>query len=201
MTYKRRMDVFDAYDRFYQGTKVREDTWDYITVPKNAQEMKERYNLNFGNNIVPTDTDMIDRLFLAGVDMLAITGFYNSDTGTVIHLSEDEIYQGIKNAPKEVKIGNGKEQISCFKRLGNTRRKPIVQGGPTGAPLSEEQFRNIIQSYAQEPVVDTLVSGVLSAVKGHPTTANTPWEIKATMAEIRNVKDACYMAGRPGMGI
>ena len=59
----------------------------------------------------------------------------------------------------------------------------------------------MIESYVQEPVVDTIVSGVLNTVDGHPVTANTPWEIKATMAEIRHVREAMLKSQRPGMCI
>jgi len=193
--------VYEAFDRFMAGKKVREDTWDYVTVPTNALAVKEKYDIAFGNKIVSEDDDLSDRLFLAGVDMLERTGFYNINLGRALYITEDEIYEGIKKAPLKIKMGSGNERVSCKARHGNSKRKPIIQGGPTGAPVSESIFPQVMQSYAQEPVVDTLVSGILSTVSGHPATTNTPWEIKATLAEIRYVREACNMAGRPGMGI
>ena len=82
-------------------------------------------------------------------------------------------------------------------RKGNPARKPIVQGGPTGATVSEDVFLPMIQSYAQEPVVDTIVNGVMATINGIPATTNTPFEIKATLAEIRAVREACNRASRP----
>ena len=67
--------------------------------------------------------------------------------------------------------------------------------------MSEDIFVSMIKSYAQEPVVDTIVSGVLNTVNNHPATTNTPWEIRATMAEVRYVREACLMSQRPGMCI
>jgi len=201
MVAPRALDVYESFDRFASGKKVREDTWDYVTVPTNALAMKEKYNIVFENKIIPEDEDLIDRLFLAGVEMLAVTGFYNSNLGRALSVTDEEIFEGLKNAPRKIKMGRGNERISCKARRGNVRRKPIIQGGPTGAPVSEEIFTAMMQSYAQETNVDTLVSGILNTVSGRPSTTNTPWEIKATLAEIRYVREACSMAGRPGMGI
>lgn len=195
------VDIFETYDRFANGKKVREDTWDYVTVPKNATAMREKYDIEFGSDVIPEDSDLIDRLFLAGVDMLISSGFYNTDMGRVLTLSEDDVWDGIKRAPKTVNIGSGNEQVACSRRYGNPRKKPVIQGGPTGAPVSEDIFSPMIQSYVQESLVDTLVSGVLSSTRGHPTMASTPWEIRATMAEVRSVRGAAAMCGRPGLGI
>lgn len=201
MSAQRSSDIFETFDRFNVGRKVREDSWDYSVVPTNAMLMKEKYNVEFGTDIISTDPDLLDRLFAAGIEMLATTGFYNTDSGRVLTLNEEEIYSGIKKSPKSVKIGNGNQQIVCSGRRGNSRKKPIIQGGPTGAPVSEEIFGSLIQSYAQEPVVDTLVSGVMSTVNGHAPSPGTPWEIRATMAEIRQIRQATAMSCRPGLGI
>lgn len=118
-----------------------------------------------------------------------------------MYLTEDEILEGIRKAPKKISLGYGKERVTCKSRHGNSQRRPIIEGGPTGAPVSEEIFSAMMQSYVQEPVVDTLVSGVLNTVCGQPATTNTPWEIRATLAEIRYVREACTLCGRPGMCI
>lgn len=201
MVAPRALDIYESFDRFASGKKVREDTWDYVTVPTNALAMKEKYKISFTDKIIPDDDDLKDRLFLAGIEMLVCTGFYNTNLGRVLSVSEEEIFEGLKKAPKKVKMGRGNERVSCKARKGNSKRKPIIQGGPTGAPVSEEIYQNMMQSYAQETAVDTLVSGILNTVSGRPSTTNTPWEIKATLAEIRYVREACSMAGRPGMGI
>lgn len=201
MTAKRYVDIYEAYDRFFEGERMREDQWDYVTVPNNAAAMKEKYKISFGKDIIPTDPDLCERLFLAGVDMLLTTGFYNTDLGRIMRISEDELFEGLKMAPTKLALGSGKDERDCLARHGNTRRKPVIQGGPTGAPVSENVFVPLIRSYAQEPVVDTIVSGVLNTVNDHAATTNTPWEIRATMAEIRYVREACLMSQRPGMCI
>jgi methylamine--corrinoid protein Co-methyltransferase len=193
--------IFETYDRFLNGKKTREDTWDYVTVPNNAALIKNKYNLEFGKKIIPEDKDEMDRLFQAGVEMLVTTGFFNPDLGRVMYVTEDEVFEGIKKAPKKLRLGRGKDEVVCERRRGNPPEKPIIQGGPTGAPISEDIFVTLMQGYAQEAIVDTLVSGVMSTVDGHAPTANTPWEIKATLAEVRAVREGMTRAERPGMAI
>jgi methylamine--corrinoid protein Co-methyltransferase len=193
--------IFEAHDRFINGKKTREDTWDYVTVPNNAAMIKSKYEIEFGKKIIPEDKELMNRLFRAGVEMLVVTGFFNPDIGKVMYVTEAEVFEGIKKAPKRLRLGRGKDEVICDRRRGNSSAKPIIQGGPTGAPISEDLFVSLMQGYAQEATVDTLVSGVMSTIDGHAPTANTPWEIKATLAEIRAVREGMARAERPGMAI
>jgi methylamine--corrinoid protein Co-methyltransferase len=201
MVVSKPISVFEAYDRFLDGKKTREDIWDYVTVPNNAAMIKNKYGIEFGRNIIPEDKDEMSQLFDAGVEMLVTTGFYNPDLGTVMQVTEAEVYEGIKKATRKLRLGRGRDEIMCERRRGNSPAKPVIQGGPTGAPVSEEIFVTMMQGYAQEATVDTLVSGVMSTVSGHASTANTPWEIKATLAEIRAMREGMARAERPGMAI
>jgi len=201
MTANKYVDIFDTYNRFIDGDRIAEEEWDYNIVPSTAALMRKRYKIDFTNGIIPEDQDLVDRLFLAGVDMLLTTGIYNIDTQTRMKITEDEIYEGLKMAPKKLTLGEGKDAVECNARRGNSIYKPIIEGGPTGAPVSEGIYTTLIESYAQEPMVDSIVSGVLSTVKGHDSVKNTPWEVRATMAELTYVHNALYSAGRPGMAI
>jgi methylamine--corrinoid protein Co-methyltransferase len=41
----------------------------------------------------------------------------------------------------------------------------------------------------------------MATIEGHSATTNTPWEIKAELAELRAVREARIRAGRPYMAI
>jgi len=184
-----------------KGKKVTEAEWDYGIIPQTAAAMKEKYKIKFGKEIIPEDKDLKNRLFQAGMDMLMTAGFFNADLGRVLHVTEEEIWDGIKKTPKWLLLGENRDAAKFEPRRGNEARKPIIQGGPTGAPVSEDVFVQVMQSYAQEAVVDTIVNGVMATFEGHPATTNTPWEIRAEMAELRSVREACIRAGRPYIAI
>ena len=50
-------------------------------------------------------------------------------------------------------------------------------------------------------IVDDLVNGVMTTVEGKPAKSKTPWEVRATMQELRATKEARTRAGRPGLGV
>ncbi len=201
MAVTRPLSVYETYQRSLKGSKLDEKEWDYKVIPQNATALKEKYKLHFGREFVPTDKETKERLFLAGMEMLVMTGIYNADTHRIVKVTEEEVRECLKKAPRSLVMGSGKDAADFSARKGNSKKKPVIQGGPTGAPVSEEMFIPLIQSFAQEAVVDTIVSGVMQTIEGVTVQTNTPWEIKATQAEIRAIREACRRAGRPGMGI
>ena len=202
MAATRALTIPDVYDRFVKGKKVKVEDWDYKITPENLTALKEKYNIKFDpKEIVPEDKDMVNRLFQAGLEMLVTVGYYNQDLGRVMHVTEEEVWEGIKKTPTKMIYGEGKDIARFYPRHGNSNVKPIIQGGPTGSPISEDVFVQVMQSYAQEGVVDTLVNGVMTTIEGHPAKTRTPYEIRATMAELRATKEARVRAGRPGLGV
>lgn len=201
MAAQRVLTITDVYDRFVKGKKVKAEDWDYKVIPENLTALKQKYNLSFGKDIIPEDKEVKENLFNAGLEMLVTTGFYCQDLGRVMHVTEEEVWEGIKKTPTKLILGEGKDIARFYPRHGNAPVKPIIQGGPTGSPISEDVFVQVMQSYAQEGVVDTLVNGVMTTIEGHPAKTRTPYEIRATMAELRATKEARVRAGRPGLGV
>lgn len=202
MAATRPLTIPDVYERFVKGKKVKVEDWDYQITPNNLTALKEKYKIKIDHDqIIPEDKDMINRLFQAGLEMLVTTGYYCQDLGRVMHVTEEEVWEGIKKTPTKLILGEGKDIARFYPRHGNSNVKPIIQGGPTGSPISEDVFVQVMQSYAQEGVVDTIVNGVMTTIEGKPAKTKTPYEIRATMAELRAVKEARVRAARPGMGV
>ncbi|UCF93785.1 MAG: monomethylamine:corrinoid methyltransferase, partial [Desulfobacterales bacterium] len=167
MAFKEKVGVFETYDRARTGPKVDEDEWDKKLTYQKANQLKEKYKLEFDRaKIIPTDTDMIDRLFQAGLEMLVDTGIYCMDTGRVIKYTEDEVMMAVAGAPRELTLGEGRDARKLAARSFDDSRPPLCQGGPTGAPVSEDIFVAMHEAYAREPLVDTIVNGVLSTING-----------------------------------
>jgi methylamine--corrinoid protein Co-methyltransferase len=201
MTFRKSFDCYDFYDRAKVGEKCTQDDWDLMTIPMKAMELKQKYGLNFKNEFIPTDRDMMGKLFQAGFDMLLECGIYCTDTHRIVKYTEDEIWDAINNVQKEFTLGTGRDAVHVSKRTVGDKKKPIIQGGPTGSPISEDVFMPVHMSYALEKEVDTIVDGVMTSVRGKPPIPKSPYEVLAAKTETRLIKQACAMAGRPGMGI
>jgi methylamine--corrinoid protein Co-methyltransferase len=194
-------DVFESYERALAGPKIDEAEWDRKVIPETASKLKEKYKLKFDKSqIIPTDEDMIDRLFQAGLEMLATCGTYCTDTGRVIKYTEDEIMMAMAGAPREVVIGEGRDARRMSGRRYDDPTPPLCQGGPTGAPVSEDIFIETHEAFAREPLVDCIVDGVFGTIYGHPLASHTPWDIAAAKSESLALREAVRRAGRPGMG-
>ncbi len=203
MTLSRTITVMDVYDRAKTGERVEEKEWDYKIIPKTASALKKKYGIKMDKKkIIPEDPELCSNLFKAGLELLATCGVYCIDTNRVIKYTEEEILASLEAAPKSAQYGevglNGR-MIAC--RRHDDKRPPIIQGGPTGAPCSEKYFQDIHQTYAQEPIVDTIVDGVMQTIKGKDPMPGTPWEIAAVKAEAKAVREAQMRAGRDGMGL
>ncbi len=201
MTFRKSFDCYDFYDRAKVGEKCTQDDWDLMTIPMKSMELKQKYGLDFKGEIIPTDKDMMEKLFKAGFEMLLDCGIYCTDTHRIVKYTEEEIWDALNNIQTEFTLGTGRDSVQFKKRSIGDKRKPIVQGGPTGSPISEEVFMPVHMSYALEKEVDTIVDGVMTSVRGKPPIPGSPYEVLASKTETRLIKQAAAMAGRPGMGI
>lgn len=201
-TIKKPIDVYEVYERANHGQEIPEQEWDYKIIPQTAKKLAEKYDIKIDKAVmVPEDEGLIDRLFEAGLEMLEECGVYCIDTNRVIKYTRDEILNKVLAAPDNFVFGEGREGYPVVPRPYDSVKPPVIQGGPTGSPCSEEMFLPIHQSYAQEPIVDTIVDGVMQTVHGHDAVPNSPWEILATRTELLQVREAQMRAGRTGMGL
>ena len=201
MGVKAKAGVFESYDRALTGPKMKEEEWDRKVIPQATRKMKEKYGLKFDKKvIIPTDEDLLERLYRAGLEMLVTCGTFCADMGRVIKYTEEEILEAVAGAPNELTIGEGRDVRKMAPRYGNDPRPPLCQGGPTGAPVSENIFRETHEAFAREPLVDCIVDGVLGSIYGHPLSMGTPWDICAAKVEVMAIREAVRRAGRPGMG-
>ncbi len=194
--------VFDVYDRAKSGPKMEEKVWDFKVVPQTAAALQKKYDIKMDKKtIIPEDKELMNKLFNAGLDMLVECGVFCIDTGRVIKYTRDEVLHAIESAPDHFTFGEGKEAINVVPRHSSSKKAPVIQGGPTGSPCSEEMFLAIHQSYAQERIVDTIVDGVMQTVMGKDPVPGSPWELMAVRSEALQVREAQARAGRAGMGL
>jgi methylamine---corrinoid protein Co-methyltransferase len=89
-----------------------------------------------------------------------------------------------------------------MRRRGVESSKPcVVHSGPTGTPCSERYHPLILQSCAQEPLVDCLGAGSVSTYLGAQIIPGTPLEILGVQRDAAAAREATRKAGRPGMHI
>ena len=204
MVRKRRVTAIDAWLRNAKGPKHDEADWDFKVIPKACQDAVDASGIKIDDKTFIPDADMADRCYEAGQNLLVDTGMICIDTSRILTVTHDELRDGIKYATEEVMLGAGRDGTMLRSRKVGTdsyAKKPVTQGGPTGAPLSEKTMVDLMSTYSQEAVVNTIVNGVLSKFQGNDVIPGSPLEMKACKTEQQFIHLACANAGRPGMGI
>ena len=200
MSVKERVGVLETWERHLTGPRVDEKEWDEKLTGETARKLKEKYKLQFDRSkIIPTDNDLCDRLYQAGLEMLVTMGVYNINTHRVAKYTEEEILTAVAVAPDELTLGEGRDSRQLKARKFDDPRPPLNQGGPTGSPVSEEIFTATMEAYARESLVDSIVDGVMNTFNGYAPVPRQPYEYAASRMEAQQVRLAMQRAGRPGM--
>lgn len=167
-----------------------------------VRELVRRYDIRFDPRVViPWDDDLADRVYQAGLELFIELGAYNMSTERCIRFSREEIELAVASAPSAVVLGSGKDAVTMRHRGVESRERCIIHSGPTGTPCSERCHPLILQSCAQEPLIDCLGAGSVSTYMGQPITSGTPLEIFGVQRDAAVAREAVRRAGRPEMHI
>ncbi|MDJ0924182.1 MAG: monomethylamine:corrinoid methyltransferase [Acidimicrobiia bacterium] len=192
--------LLDIIDRAYDGPPCEERDFDLKHVAAGVARVVKEYDIGFDRSrFIQRDDAVIDRLFDASLDFLESCGVYNTSTGRRMVFTRREIEEYLASAPWEAVIGEGRDARTERYRAVEDATPPIIIGGPIGAPLSEDMFVPIMQSYIQEPIVDTAGVGCLDSTYGREARTQSALEVMAAWQEVDLIFDAARRAGRPGM--
>jgi len=195
------MKVLEFYNRALTGKRVDEKEFDMHILPSKLAELIKKYEIAFiPEETVPQDMALAKRLFDAGLELITSVGLYCRDTRSIIEISEDEVGGALAEAPLSHVIGEDAEVVKTYCRGLGDRRRPTIIGGPGGTPLSEENFTDIMTSYALEPV-DGLTTGAIQTIFGKEVRANEPIELMACYYEAIWSREAIRRAGKPGLSL
>ena len=187
----------------------RSDSGPYMTesdfemaLTKRVRSLVGEYGVKFDPGLpVPSDDDMADRVYQAGLELFVDMGVYNQTTERCILFSRDEVEKLVVAAPSTVVLGTGKDAVVMRHRDIESDTPCTMLSGPTGTPCSERYHPLILLSCAQESLVDKLGAGSVSTYLGHQIIPGTPLEILGARRDAAVAREAVRMAGRPGMHI
>lgn len=194
------LDMFDLYKRSLEGEYVEEKVFDTRSLPKRLNELAKEYDIRYKpDEIVPQDTDMVNAIYKAALDLVIDVGVYNISTNTVLKFDEYEIKSQIKLLHGEHTYGSGNDKVHVKQRKVGDKNPPKVFGGANGGAVSEEYYSKIMESVAKEPLVSGIHTGGLVTLRGMDIKARAPIELLAARAEALWTREGMQLAGRPGM--
>jgi methylamine--corrinoid protein Co-methyltransferase len=196
------LNFLEILDRANTGSYISEEDWDLEKVAMTTKRLVKKYKLEWDpDQVVVDDPGFIDAIYRAGFELAVGLGAYSRSTERIISLSQDEIEDGIRNAPQELVMGEGKDARTLYARKPGDERTPLFFGGSPGTPMPENLFLPNVISYMQEPLIDMATCGTLVEVDGRQVRTGNPIEIVSTRRELHYMHEGLSRVGRPGMGM
>ena len=187
--------------RSESGPYMKESDFD-MAIARKVPKLVQEYGLKYDPNVlVPSDDDMANRLYQAGMDLFLEMGAYNMSTQRRVLFTQDEVEEAVALAPKNFTVGTGKDAKLMRHRGVESDIPCIIHSGPTGTPCSEKFHPFILESCTQEPLIDCLGAGSVSTYMGEKIIPGTPTEILGVQRDAVVAREATRKAGRPGMHI
>ena len=197
---KHRGRLLEVLRRAETGPIIDEKDFEGRLITSTVKRLIKEYGIKYDpETLVPSDDDLADRLYQAGLKFAVEVGLFCQDTNRRLIWSRQEYEDALRSCPNEAVMGDGNDRVTVRSRLPEDKTPVVVSGGAVGVPVPDELFQPLMLSYAQEPVIDLLEPASIQSAYGMPIKAASPWEILGGWKEAELVKQILHQVGRPGM--
>jgi len=193
----------EVIDRALKGPFYSEKDFDLKVFVPRLREVIKKYEIKYDpEDPVPSDNDLADRVFKAGIELYANVGTYCVDTERIIRFTKEEIEEALVTAPSAPVFGEGKEAKALVARKPESDIPPWCFLGATGAIVScGEIFLSLIQGYGLIPLANSITTPTIATLNGIPIRAGSPLEILSGIRTVTLAREGLRRAGRPGLPI
>ena len=195
--------ILDFQRRSQRGKVMKGQDFDMAFAMK-VRELIDRHGIKFDPEKLIVDDETADKVFNAGVDLLAEVGLYQLDTQRVIEYTREEILAFAaerKADPARVTMGRGNEEVTLAYRTADEERPPTLYVGAAGV-ISEEEFMPLMTSFAREKRIEGMgIAGGISKVGDVVPEAGTLSEIYCAQWEQERLQEVLESVGRPGLSL
>jgi methylamine--corrinoid protein Co-methyltransferase len=193
---------WDIWRRAEEGPICPERKFDTKVLWPNVKNLAKEYDIRYDSeNLVPSDTSLMDDVYKAGINLLLNVGVLCLDTERIIKFEEKEVKEAVKTLSNTLTRGEGKDAATYVHRKLEDKTPPRISSGPAASPISIEMALKIYQSYTQEPLINEIGGGTFSKLNGVAIKPGSPWEMRAEIINVTLKREAARRAGRPGLPI
>jgi hypothetical protein len=198
------VNLLEIMDRALEGPFTSENDFDLKIFVPTLREVLKKYEIKYDpENPLPCDDDLADRIFKAGIELFAEVGIYCVDTERIIKFTEEEILEGLAEAPCRPVFGEGDDAKALVARKPESDIDPWCFIGAGGAAVSDERlFESILEAYALFlPLANSITTPTIKHIEGRLVRTQSPLEIIACMRSSTLARSALRKGGRPGLPI
>jgi len=179
---------------------MNEREWD-LQLFKKMQGLSKEFKLKcpVDSEFLNTDDDAADRAFEAALKFIVETGVYCISTNRVVRFTEDEVRDALRQVPREVPMGEGRDK-RVFKQRRIEGREPLNIVPGHHAPFTEDLAPLVVKNFAQIARSDFIEGFNFPFTDGREV-YGMPLEAYASRREAAWMREGVRKAGRPGMAI
>jgi methylamine--corrinoid protein Co-methyltransferase len=196
--------LLDIVDRALEGPFTYENDFDLKIFYPKLKEVISKYDIEYDPDCpLSCDDDLADSVFKAGIELFADVGVYCVDTERRIVFTEEEILQGLAEAPRRPVFGEGNDAKPLVARTPESDIAPWCFLGAGGAAVSDETlFESILEAYASFiPLADSITTPTIKHIEGRVVRTKSPLEILACIRSSTLARSALRKGGRAGLPI
>jgi methylamine--corrinoid protein Co-methyltransferase len=191
--------LLEIAERSQKGPRIPEKEWDLNLFKKISFYVGE-YGIKYdGKEFFNTDETILDGVIEGAIEFIAKNGVYCVTTNRIIQFEEHEIRSALRETPKTVVMGEGKD-ARIFKQRKIEEDEPLGICPGHHSPFTSDIAPLAIKNFAQIPRTDFLEGPNFLKVNGWEI-SNAPAEAYASMRESRWLKEGVREAGRPGLSV
>jgi len=191
-------DFLDVMDKVTKGQRMDEKEYDNLVFKKSMEMVKEYGFKCDPANPVPSDDQLADEIYEAGLRLAVDVGGWCLNTRRLIKITESEIKESLREAQKEYLAGEGRDAKKIFARRPESTDRVFFLGG-TYAPFTEEVAPTIAKAMAMLPI-DGISPFNHREISGRRI-ADMPLEVWANRREIEWTREGITKAGKPGLHV
>jgi methylamine--corrinoid protein Co-methyltransferase len=196
------INLLEVAERARSGPRIGEKEWN-LGLFRKMQQLAKDYKLEYSGPdlFFSVDDNYADNAFQAAVDFISSTGVYCVSTNRAIQFTEEEVREAVREAPKEITVGEGRDIRRINKREMESKSPVSIIGGGH-CPWSEKliPLPHVVKGFAEVVRNDIIESYNFTVMDGREI-LGLPMEAYAARKAIAWVREGVKEAGRPGMAI
>jgi methylamine--corrinoid protein Co-methyltransferase len=197
------IDFFEVIKRALNGPYFSEQDFTLkVLVPKLRAVIK-KYDIRYDRTtLVPSNDQLADDIFQAGLELCAEVGCYCKDTSRVIRFTTEELLEALRDAPSQPFFGEGRDRKAMLARKPESIDPPYCYVGAGGSVVtSEDIYVKLVEGYGRNPLSDSITCPALTKINGMEIVAGSPLELLACIRSVELGRAALRRAQRPGLPI
>ena len=179
------IDFLEVFRRSQTGRRFSEMEFD-LAFDRELKDTVKKYGITYDpENPIPSNDQMADNLFQAGLEFYERIGTYCVDSQRVIKFTREEILEALATAPTNPVFGEGKDAKPLLVRPPESDLPPWCFIGAVGAACTDEYLLStLVEGYGRIPLADSITTPSIQKFNGMTVLANTPLEILACIRTV-----------------